>query len=642
MGVERLESGLTWRAMAIVAMAALVFVPASTYLYLVTGATLGVVGTYAMMMIFAYIMRMLGFELRPQEVFVTYVGVAAVAGLASTSYFLIIYRMYFVESPIARSYYIGGVPLYEAVPEWLAPPLGSRAYLVRTFFQPDLVKPIAAWTVAMVLTVLAELSLVILASHAFVEVQKLPFPFAQVDATIVTAISSGERFRELVKYLMPGFYTGLVYGLILYLGPFLGFPIIPLPFIDLTRLTSATLPGAVIGVATSLTAWVGGMVVPLGISSVALATSVAVWVLGNYLILTNPSLRVVFPEWGMEYYQGMDLVRVLQRSQVRVWLPIQIGAALGFAALVLAKYRRAFGTTARAIYLSIKGAGRESVFPPLRLALALYLAATLTSVAVFHYLIPGFPLAIPLVMSLVVGTLMGFVSASVVGESGASFSSPPFLWHTIVYLTPAQHLSPREAYSAFVYPPVIAGSMTGGGAQVMKAALLTGTKPSDVIKVWILAFALGVLINLLSLDMLWRIAPIPSSAYPSTVISMPATAMIDALLVTRGLRIEPGILMGSAAGAVMMAALVEALAKLLKVGVSSSGLLLGLFTPPVTAIPMFTGSALGWLVLRRRFKERWEQARYAIVAGTLIGEGLAATIAIIGLMLSKASWLWPW
>ena len=245
MSGERLEGGLTWRSLAVVAMSALVFVPASTYLYLVAGVTLGAVGTYAMLMIFAYIMRMLGLELRTQEVFVTYVGVAAVAGLASSSYFLIIYRMYFVESPIASSYSVMGVPLSEAVPDWLAPPRGSSAYVARTFFHPDMVKPFAAWTAAMLLGMLAELSLLIIASHAFVEVQKLPFPFARVDVAVVEALSSEARFREMVRYLMPGFYLGFVYGLILYLGPFLGFPIIPLPFIDFTRLISSTLPGAV-------------------------------------------------------------------------------------------------------------------------------------------------------------------------------------------------------------------------------------------------------------------------------------------------------------------------------------------------------------------------------------------------------------
>jgi hypothetical protein len=338
----------------------------------------------------------------------------------------------------------------------------------------------------------------------------------------------------------------------------------------------------------------------------------------------------------------MDLTRVLQRSQVRVWLPVQIGAALGFAALVLLKYRRAVAATGRAIYASLRGGGGGSALPSLRLALACYLASTLASVAVFHYLMPHFPLAVPLVMSLVVGTLMGFASASIVGESGAGFSAPGFLWHTIVYLTPAPNLTPQEAYSVFVYPPVIAGSMTGGGAQTIKAALLTGTKPSDVVKVWIIAFLVGTLVNFLSLDMFWRIAPIPSSAYPSTVVSMPATAMIDALLVTRGLRISPQMLAGSAAVTVVLAAAIEALGRLLKVGVSASGLMIGLFSPPITAIPMFAGSALSSLVLRRRFGERWDQAKNVVVAGVLLGEGLAATVAVISLMLLKAVWLWPW
>lgn len=642
MDAYRLEKGLTWRAMLVIVVSALVFVPASTYLYLVAGVTLGVVGTYAMLVIFTYVIRMLGLELKPQEVFVTYVGVASVAGLASTSYFLIIYRMYFVNSPIARSYRIMDTPLYEAVPDWLAPPLESSAYLTRTFMHPDLLKPLATLTAAMLLTLLAELSLIIVASHVFVEAQKLPFPFAHVDVTVVEVLSSGERFREVVKYLLPGFYFGLIYGLLLYIGPLLGFPLIPLPFIDFTRLVSASLPGALLGLATSLTAWVGGMVVPLGISSLALVTSLLIWVFGNYVILVNPALSSLFPEWATEYYGGMDLVRVWQRSQVRVWLPVQIGAALGFAAFVLVKYRKALSATGKALQLSLRGTYSGSAFPSLKFMLACYLVSTLSSVLLFHTLIPSFPIIVPFTMSLLVGTLMGLASASIVGESGASFSAPPLLWHTVVYLTPASNIPPVEAYSAFVYPPVIAGSFTGVGAQAMKAALLTGTKPYDVVKAWIVAFTLGVLVNFFSLDMMWRIAPIPSSAYPSTVISMPASAMIDALLVTRGLRISPEVLASSAAAAVTASTVVEVVASLLKVGVSASGLMLGLFTPPMTMIPVFVGSALSSLVFKRRLGERWDRGKYVIVAGVLLGEGLAATIAVVSLMMAKSAWLWPW
>ncbi|RLE85824.1 MAG: hypothetical protein DRJ67_08335 [Thermoprotei archaeon] len=642
MPTERLESGLTWRALLLVVLAALVFIPASTYLYLVAGVQLGLVGTYALLVIFAYIMRMMGLEMRPQEVFILYVGVGSVAGIASTAYFLIIYRMYFVQSPIAWSYTIMGVPLPEAVPDWLAPPLTSSAYMARTFFHPDLVKPIVAWTVMSTLSMLAELSLVVIAAHTFVEVQKLPFPYARVDASVVEVMSSRERFRRVVKYLLPGFYFGLVYGVILYFGPALGFPLIPLPFIDLTRLTSATLPGAVIGIATSLMPWVSGMVVPFGIAALGLATSLAVWVIGNTLVLIHPVLRQMFPEWAQEYYQGMDLIRVFQRSQVRVWLPIQIGAALGFAALVLVKYRRALSLTAKAIYASVRNGGSESIFPPLKLALACYLMSTLASVALFHYLMPHFPLIIPLIMSVAVSFLMGMASASIVGESGASFTAPGFLWHTIVYLTPVEGLTPQEAYSVFVYPPVIAGTATGGGTQTMKVALLTGTRPADVIKVWAIAFVIGNLINLLSLDMFWRIAPIPSSAYPNTVISMPATAMIDALLVTRGLRISPELLASSAAVVTALAAAVESVAKILKIGISSAGLMLGLFNPPMSAIPMFVGSAISKFLAPRFFREKWEAARSYVVAGVLLGEGLAATLAVISLMLIKSAWLWPW
>lgn len=639
---NQLENGFTWRAALFVVIAALVFIPASTYLNLIAGVSLGLVGTYALLVLFAYVMRLLGSDMKPQEVFVLYIGVGSVSGISTTAYYLIVYRMYFVQSPITQSYNLMGVPLPEAVPDWLAPPISSTAYKLRTFFHLDLAKPLVTWTIATALAMLAELSSVIIAAHVFVEVQKLPFPYAQVDASIVEAVSSGERFREVVGFLAPGLYVGLSYGSILYLGSGFGFPLIPLPLIDLTRFTSSILPGAVLGLATSLMPWTAGMIVPFGIASVSLAVSLAVWVFGNSLTLTNPVLRELFPEWVSEYYGGMDLVRVLQRSQVRVWLPIQIGAALGFAALTIIKYRKALSVTVRVLSRSLMGSENNSVFPSLRLAFACFLASTLSSVAVFHYLLPNFPLIVALLTSLGVSFLLGLISAAIVGESGASFSVPPYLWHTIVYLTPAGGLTPKEAYASFVYPPVIAGGAAGGGAQAMKVALLTRTKPVDVVKVWTFAYTLGLMINLVSLDFFWRIAPIPSSAYPNTIISMPASAMIDSLLVTRKLRISPQLLVLSAIGTVGLAAVIELAARALKLGISSAGLMLGLTTPPMYTIPLFAGSAVSRFILHHFLKEKWEKARSVIVAGVLLGEGLAATIAVASLMLVKSAWLWPW
>ena len=62
----------------------------------------------------------------------------------------------------------------------------------------------------------------------------------------------------------------------------------------------------------------------------------------------------------------------------------------------------------------------------------------------------------------------------------------------------------------------------------------------------------------------------------------------------------------------------------------------------MTAIPMFVGSAIGRFLAPRFFGGKWEAVRSYVVAGVLLGEGLAATLAVISLMLVKSAWLWPW
>lgn len=615
-------------------LGAAIVVPASIYLSMLAGGTLASAAAFIIAVLASQLALTFGESLSRQELLVIYEAssIIASANAAGIGFYWIIFRMFYVKNPITWSYTIGGVPIPLRVPSWLAPPLDSSAYYARTLFHPDLLVPEAVYLTFTALYVLAELAMLMIMSYTFLEVERLSFPFSRIDAMLVETLS--ERRPDRIKYFMAALTAGAIYGAFVVALPYAGgITFIPLPWLDLTPLTEPYLPGAMLGIATDLAPWASGLVVPLEAAVSMLIGSLATWGLGNWFVLKYAP--EAFPEWVSEYRPGMGIALIWQRSMFRVWFAPQIGVAMALALVMLVRFRKGIARAFAALVKALGEAPASRTYPPLTLLLAMYFIGTACS-ALLHWALTGFPLWISLLYSVVLSFLIGIASTAAVGETGFSVSLP-YLWHTIVYF------SSYRDYPGWVIMPVLAGTQSPSMTNMMSAAYLTGTRPMDLVKAIVIAFVVTQVLGILSLDLFWRIAPIPSSAYPYTLFDWARIAIGDSLLVTRSIRIDPAVLLSSAGVGALVVAAFEAARAYLGLPLSGPGFVVGVMTLTPTAFSVFTASLVSNLALSRALgRERWNEMKAVVAAGLMAGYGIVAGLTIAALFISRSSWLWPW
>jgi len=621
------KSGLTWRALFGLIIVALLFIPVNIYLNLSTGMFVTTAAVYVIAILLSEIARYAGNPLSKQEMFIIYATVGAVA-ISLPPYYWLVYRAFFINTPVTYAYSVNGVPLPYLVPDWLCPPLDSNAHLQRTLFQPEWMKPILVTTSFFFLSFMADLGLSIILSYVTVDVEKLRFPFATIDASLIETITTRES--QKMGIFMAGFHPGLVYGAILYGGFSLGAPIIPLPWADLTWFTEKYIPGALVGIATEPTSFIFGLLLPLSVSGTMLLGSVIIWIVLNYMFTINPAF---FPQWANEYHPGMTIAAIYQRTFQRIWISPQFGFALGLAGALVILLRKGI---ARSIVGGLRaGKGGSKHFPSSVLAIILYLVGSLGTVALFSFLIPEIPFYLPLLTSLFVSLMIGTLAAYATGEVGF-FPAMPWPWQAIVYLTP------YRGYSGWVTSPYISLGAPGGASQAIKVSYLTETKPKDYFKAWAVAAVLNVVFGIIVTDSLWRLAPIPSSAYPGSMIYWPLYATSDSLFVTRQIRLDPILI---AASSIFSFALYFASNLLHKIGIpfSAVAFIIGCYTMPTTTIMTFLGSFVGHYGIRRYIgRERWTAVRGVFSAGILSGIGVFLGIGVSMTLIAKSAWMWPW
>jgi len=622
--------------MLAILITSLIFMPLSLYIQLASGIASIPAVAIIMVILFTEIGRLLGSPFTKQEIFIIYEMSALAA--SATCYLAQVFKSYLMTSPLAWSFKVNGVPLPLAIPSWYAPPHDSIAYKLRTFFHRDWLIPLIVVNIqAGLFYYLVELSLTMLLAHLYIEVEPLPFPFASIDAAVITTLTerNAEDLRRFVMFL----YPGMIWGAILYLIPVLtGITIVPLPWVDFTPLTAPYLPGAPLGLATDMVAYVGGFFIPLHIATTMLIGSVAVWVVGNYLTLT--AFRSYFPEWVSEYYQGMNIMNIWQRASLRIWIVPQIACtlAVSIAALVFsARYVvRAFTSLLR-----VAEARSRTGYPSLWTLLAMYFAGSIGSVILFHVLVPDYPLWLAVTLSVGVSFLNALISTRSIGETGYVISIP-YEWYATLYLIDYRKID------AWLISPVIGGmpSAEGGSpywAFMVKVGYLTQTRPMDVIKALVYTIIIYNLMSFVWMEFFWRLAPIPSAAYPYALASWPVQLINQVVWITRQIRlssqqfITPFIFMLvlSLAGRILVAKF--------RIPFSPVALVTGMNMIPPYVIPVFIGSLLGRFLFPRFFgKEEWERRRAIIAAGIASGEGIVAGIGIALLLLSKATWIKPW
>lgn len=635
---ERVEfyPGLTWRSVLAMVMAGLIFMPASIYLWLAIGAGAAIAATYVTVILFSALARIYGTSLTRQELFIIYSVVGGIGG-ALPLYYWLVFRGYYINNPLSLEFKLNGVPIRDLVPLWMAPPPGSEAYKIRTLLHPDWIPAIATNVLFAALGLTAEISLGIIFSYLYIEIEPLTFPFAQIDAAMVNTLY--ERKHENMLYFLLALIGGAIYGGLLYMVPMLVGPwaqIIPYPWIDFTPYTQFFLPGALIGIATDPTTFLYGMILSPSVTLSMMIGSFITWIFGNTLTLTV--FRDFSPEWVSEYYPGMNIFLIIQRAGLRLWLSTFMGISYGLAIYILIATRGKFVQAFKALSKIGLQESRKLGYPPLRMLLVAFFVATLTSVIIYYFLVPGIPIWLPPTVSILLSLVIASVGARVYGELGLTFT-PDFvynMWKTAVYF------SPYQGYPGWIYTPALAGFGTPWYVNATKAAYLTRTRPIDYYKAQLISFAIVTVLGLFFMDFFWRMSPIPSFTYPYVMGIWPTYAISDSLFATRQIAIKADqILLG------MGVALAGGMGGygLMKAGLPFNPIAFvgGMYAYPPYTIMVFVMSILSEFVFTKVMgREKWYSLRGIVLAGFLAGMGIIVALGTALTLLSKASWIWPW
>jgi len=627
------QPGLTIVSAIAMIVAGALFIPVSTYATFSLGVGLGAPAIFSVTLLIGELASLSRYKLTKQEMLIVYYG-TGVGGTSASAIlaFNILFNSYFVRSPFAWSATINGKPLALLVPGWIAPPYGSPAYALRNLFQPAFAEPLLIATMITLLSTISSRTLMMIISRLYLEIEKLHFPFADVDVAMVTFLT--ERARETASLLLAALGIGVAWGIVVYALPIItGFMLIPIPMLDPSLYMQVYLPGAAFGISTLLISYFSGFMIPFSAAAYMFGTSFILYVIMQSLFITT--FPTWFPSWTNEYMKGMGLIAITARAGARVWFTPAVGAWVGMSLFMVFKSRRSLW---RLFVGSWRKERVESLlnFPRLPLLALLYVGSVAAQAAIFSFLMPDVPSWLFVFYMLPMSFAIGIVTTAMVGETGFT-PGLGNVWPVLLYTTP------YEGYAAFAYPPPFDGTSVPGFAQETKGAILTGTSPRDVPKIWVIGMMLALTVGTLSLGFLWSLAPIPSSAYPNTVYWFPSSAMTLALLSTRQMSFTLESVYIPMALVVAVSAVGEMLSRFGLIW-STTGFYLGLQTPAYSAFPLFIGSLIGKLLMPRITggTERWRAVRGYVVAGEALGEGLVILAAVSFSFIAKSGWIWPW
>ncbi|MBS7618449.1 hypothetical protein KEJ25_07610 [Candidatus Bathyarchaeota archaeon] len=634
------KPGITWRVIFALFFASIVLLPVSIYLSLVSGAAIAGAFSYIVVILFLEVGSLMNLRLSKQELFIMFIMIGVAASTPMTDF---IYRHYLVTGPVGWSFIdpFTNLPLPEVIPTFYVP-YWKEIEFSRTLLSSTWLLPMFLSTLQFgVLFIIAEISLTIICAQLFLETEKLPFPFADISAQMINTLTDRPPDRMevfIISAAIGAFYSFFLYGInTLSLGLWgTNIQVIPVPWWDLTTGLlgiERLLPGAALGIATDPLVWIGGFLIPFNTVVYMFASSILVWVIGNNLALSFFS--GYFPLWKEEWTFGMSLSLVWQRSMLRVWLIPQIGFMLAISILALAQNWRVVVKGVRSLW-RLSAQSKAAGYPSLKVLLALYFASITASVLIFNYFIPEFPVLPALAVSLGVSFLNAVIGTRAVGETGYAVSIP-YAWAFTIML------SGYPKIDAWFFTPVIGGSSTPTWVQNIKVAYLTETKPIDFLKAFVIAFILYTIFGVIYASVFWMIAPIPSSAYPNTLISWPVQAINQLMWATRQVfTLNLPVLLFFFFLAIGLGIGGSILTKLTSIPFSIMGIATGISTLPAFTIPMFLAALIGRFLMPRFLgREWWEKYKTVVAAGIATGEGVLVGLVIGIVLLSKVGWILP-
>ena len=647
------EDGFNWKAIAGAILLGFIVNPATDYLSLVIGndANIGGAMKWVLVILFAEIAKRSFTQLKSQELYVLHFMSGAVLADPFTGY---LFKQFMVQSE-----YVQGLGLAAELPSWAFPSAQSIQDAGQTILFNGAWMPVIALTMfSLIFSRFENYGLGYVLYRMVSDVEKLPFPFAPVNAAGIVALSTdrGAESNWRWRCFTIGGAIGIFWGII-----FIGVPmvteailpkrveLIPLIFIDFTPEIGRVLPAVPFTIVLNLGAFLAGMIVPFWSVVGSFVGLVVTWI-ANPLLFEAGVLRSWVP--------GMSFVDTSFNNHIDFYLAFGLGLTLAvtfsnffiFGATVLRNrmnlrgrelnHRKTFSEQLsedwKVLVTNNKGRGDFSIF----IALTIYFVTTFSWIALGVYLIgPTYPWLIMIFYAVVYTPLISYATAKLEGICGQAVNIP--------YLRELTIMMSGHAKADIWFAPMPISNM-GPETVGFRVLELTGTKIKSQVKTILLTLPIIVIASLLTSEILWRMAPIPSSAYPWTEkmweFQLRNMCVIYTATLEGGSQFIEAMNMEYAMWGAVSGSVLFALLSLLGLPVMLIyGAVWGLSqSNPGSLFCTMIGAALGRYYFKRKFKDMWLKYMVVIMAGFGCGMGVTSMIAmafnVITRMLRPTLW----
>lgn len=538
---DEFKDGFGWSTVTGIIFCALIMVPGSIYLGLMTGGDMGSTASWVTLILFAEVARRALKPLTKQNMVVLLhaAGTIMAGGVVMGS---LVQRAYFVGSDAMRD-----AGMSNSFPSWWAPSPDSAAILERNLLHPDWFIPIGILVFLAFLGIAKKYTLGYLLFRITSDIERLPFPMAPIAAqgtlalaeeqrqsgsdSAANAMEEGDGGKKLPtkwRLFSLGAILGMTFGFLqvgipALTGLFLAKPVflLPQPFLDTTVVTESILPATATGLAIDMGAILLGFVLPFWAVMGTFAAIVAT-------IVLNPILY----HFGIlnQWQPGMDTVNTVFLNNMDFWLSFGVGAGLGVFLISIYSLTRDLRKKNKELK------ARDDEHPvkdtwqpprpgrgdyPLWMAVGGYVIAATLMIVLIHFLVPALPVVFLVIFSFFYSPFVSYVNARLIGINGQGVDIPMVREGFFIF---------TGAKGIDIWLAPIPIENYGGLAQSFRINELTGVSFFSLLKADLVATPVIFIASLLFWSFLWKSNPIPSDIFPTAQLQWELAAKNNALL----------------------------------------------------------------------------------------------------------------
>ncbi len=522
---KEFEDGFNLKTIVGALFVSIVMVPGNIYLELMIGGSIGAAAQWVTIILFIELAKRSFTTLKRQEIYLLYYVTSALINRESGAFEGLLWHQYFVQSPAVVQF---GIQKMMEKLWWYAPPANSEAILERTFFHADWFWPITFLVLGMIMGRIAWFSASYVLFRITSDYEKLPFPFAPINAQGAMALaeeSSGEitwKWRVFSIGAVIGVVWGAIYVAVPAItGAFMEQPVqlIPIPWVDFTQYTGYFLGATPIGFTLHLGPIFAGFLAPF-------------WaVMGAFIgVMVHTIASPILYEYGFmpHWFIGMDTIQTHFVTGIDFWMSFGIG--ITFAITIIGFYQ--VWTGVRSVNIEKQGE-RTWKTPPGRgdfkiwICVVLFCLASLYTIVLSKILFPDLVTTTLLifffVFAFVYTPLISFVNARLDGMVGQNLNIP-YIKEATIFLSGFRGIE--------IWFVDFGLDNYGAAAERFRQIELTGTKFTSILRAELFMVPLVFLTSFMYWSYIWKLAPIPSDAYPYVQLMWPLRALQRSVWIT--------------------------------------------------------------------------------------------------------------